>query len=125
MAISAVVVQEKNGRQHLVYFVSHALHDVEVRYSPLEKAALGLVHAAWMLKSYFQSHIICILTNLPLRQVLHKPEASGRLMKWAIKLGEHGIHYLLRKAIKGQALADFLVKLGEEPKPARDPMVIP
>lgn len=34
-------------------------------------------------------------------------------MKWAIELGEHEIHYLLHKAIKDQALADFLVELGE------------
>lgn len=31
-------------------------------------------------------------------------------MKWAIKLGEHDIKYMPRTAIKGQTLADFLVK---------------
>lgn len=34
-------------------------------------------------------------------------------MKWAIELGEHDIEYRPRGAIKGQALADFLVEMQE------------
>lgn len=83
------------------------------------------MHAAWKLKPFFQLHVVCVLTNLPLRQVLHKPEASGRLMKCAIELGEHEICYLARKAIKGQALADFLVELGEEDRPPKNPNSTP
>lgn len=113
-AVSAVLVQEREGRQHPIYFVSRALHDAEVIYSPLKKAVLALVHAARKLKPYFQSYVICAITDLPLRQILHKSEASEQLMKWVIELGEHEIHYLPRKAIKGQTLADFLVELKEE-----------
>lgn len=79
------------------------------------------MHAARKHKPYFQSHVICVLTDLPMRQVLYKSEASGRLMKWAIELGEHEIYYLPWKAIKGQTLADFLVELGEDHLPTRDP----
>ncbi|GJW23541.1 reverse transcriptase domain-containing protein [Tanacetum coccineum] len=49
---------------------------------------------------FYQSH----------KQVLLKPENSGRLAKWAIKLGEHEIIYKPRSAIKGQILADFLAE---------------
>jgi ribonuclease HI len=51
-----------------------------------------------------------VLTNLPIKEVLTKPEHSGRLAKWAIELGEHCITYSPRTAIKGQVLADFLVE---------------
>ncbi|XP_063947571.1 uncharacterized protein LOC135152047 [Daucus carota subsp. sativus] len=38
------------------------------------------------------------------------PKASGRLIKWAIELGEFDIRYKPRTAIKAQTLADFLVE---------------
>ncbi|KAL0434582.1 UNVERIFIED_CONTAM: Ribonuclease HI, partial [Sesamum latifolium] len=45
-----------------------------------------------------------VRTNTPLKQVLSKPETSGRLIKWAIKLSEYDISYLPRTTIKAQAL---------------------
>ena len=41
---------------------------------------------------------------------MHSPKASGRLVKWAIELGEFDIKYKPRTAIKAQALADFVVE---------------
>ena len=45
-----------------------------------------------------------------MKQVLHKPETSGRLMKWAIELSEFDIRYKPKKAIKGQVLEDFVME---------------
>ena len=45
-----------------------------------------------------------------MKQVLHKPETSGRLMKWAIELSEFDIRYKPKRAIKGQVLADFVME---------------
>ena len=45
-----------------------------------------------------------------MKQVLHKPETSERLMKWAIKLSEFDIRYKPKTAIKGQILADFVME---------------
>lgn len=42
---------------------------------------------------------------------MQKLEVSGRMVKWAIKLGEHYISYWPRMTIKGQAVADFLTEL--------------
>ncbi|KAI5337820.1 hypothetical protein L3X38_017091 [Prunus dulcis] len=44
---------------------------------------------------------------------LQKPEASGRLVKWAIELGEFDMHYKPPQATKGQAVADFISKFIE------------
>ena len=41
---------------------------------------------------------------------MHKPDLSGRLVKWAIELSEFDISYLPRTAIKSQALADFVAE---------------
>ena len=45
-----------------------------------------------------------------MKQVLHKPETSVRLIKWAIKLIEFDIRYRPKTAIKGQVLADFVME---------------
>ena len=45
-----------------------------------------------------------------MKQVLHKPETSGRLMKWALELSEFDIRYKPKTAIKGQVLADFIME---------------
>ena len=45
--------------------------------------------AARKLRPYFQAHTMTILTDQLLRQILQKPECSGRLTKWAIELSEY------------------------------------
>lgn len=42
--------------------------------------------------------------------MLQCPEAFGILVKWTIEFSEFDIHYQPQKAIKAQALADFIVK---------------
>ena len=82
----------------------------ESRYPSMEKLALSLVHTSRKLRPYFQAHPIKVYTDQPLRQVLAKPETSGRLLKWAVEIGQFEITYHPRTTIKGQALADFIVE---------------
>ncbi|GKV11548.1 hypothetical protein SLEP1_g22796 [Rubroshorea leprosula] len=42
--------------------------------------------------------------------ILQKPECSGRLIKWAVELGEFEITFQQRSTIRAQALADFIVE---------------
>ncbi|GLT62786.1 hypothetical protein SLA2020_353960 [Shorea laevis] len=109
-AISSVLVREEGKQQRPVYYISSVLHGAEVRYSIAEKAALAVVTSARKLRPYFQSHPIIVLTDQPLRQILQKPECSGRLIKWAVELGEFEITFQQRSAIRAQALADFIVE---------------
>ena len=44
-AVSLVLIQVDSGIQRPVYYVSKSLHEAEVRYLPLEKAILVVVHA--------------------------------------------------------------------------------
>ncbi|GJV47960.1 hypothetical protein Tco_1438172 [Tanacetum coccineum] len=73
---------------------------IELRFD--EKLSLALVHAARRLKGYFQGHVIKVITNKPINQILNGPEASERLAKWAAELGDYGITYASRNTIKGQ-----------------------
>ena len=107
---SVVLVRDKERVQHPVYYCSRTLRGVEERYPRMEKLILALVIAAWKLRPYFQAHTIEVLIEYPMKQVLHKPETSGRLMKWAIELSEFDIRYNQKTAIKGQVLADFVME---------------
>ncbi|GKV00924.1 hypothetical protein SLEP1_g13532 [Rubroshorea leprosula] len=109
-AISSVLIREEGKQQKPVYYINSVLHGAEVRYSIAEKAALAVVTSARKLRPYFQSHPIIVLTDQPLRQILHKPKCSGRLIKWAVELGEFELTFQQRSAIRAQALADFIVE---------------
>ncbi|XP_074373606.1 uncharacterized protein LOC141713947 [Apium graveolens] len=113
-SISAVLVREEDGQQSPVYYVSKRLHDAETRYTSMEKLVYALILASRKLRAYFQAHRIEVRTAYPLRQVLHKSESSGRMLKWAVELGQFDLEYVPRTAIKGQALADFLLEFDFE-----------
>ena len=76
----------------------------------MKKLILALATAVRKLRPYFQAHTIEVPTEFLMKQVLHKPETSGRLMKWAIELSEFDIRYKPKTAIKGQVLDDFVMK---------------
>ena len=107
-AASVVLVREEDHTQKTVYYVSKRLVGAELRYPPIEKLAYCLILASRKLRPYFQAHPIVVLTDQPLRQVLQKLEAAGRLLKWAVKLGQFNISYSTRGAVERQALADFV-----------------
>ncbi|GKV13754.1 hypothetical protein SLEP1_g24737 [Rubroshorea leprosula] len=109
-AISSVLVKEETKQQKPIYYISSVLHGAELRYPIVEKAILAVVTSARKLRPYFQSHPIIVLTNQPLRQILQKPECSGRLIKWAVELGEFEITFQQRSAIQAQALPNFIVE---------------
>ncbi|XP_074352596.1 uncharacterized protein LOC141691737 [Apium graveolens] len=109
-SISAVLVREEDGQQSPVYYVSKRLHYAETRYTSMEKLVYALILASRKLRPYFQAHRIEVRTAYTLRQVLHKPESSGRMLKWVVELGQFELEYMPQTAIKGQALADFLLE---------------
>ncbi|XP_022032551.1 uncharacterized protein LOC110933647 [Helianthus annuus] len=80
----------------------------------MEKLVLALLHASRRLRRYFTGYVITVLTNFHIGTILQKPETSGHLAKWAIKLGGHNILYRPRPAIKGQVLAYFITEVPED-----------
>ena len=107
---NVILIRDKDQVQHPVYYCSRALRGAEERYPRIEKLILALVTTAWKLRPYFRAHTIEIPTEYPMKQVLHKPETSGRLMKWAIELSEFDIRYKPKTSIKGQVLVDFVME---------------
>ncbi|KAL0366176.1 UNVERIFIED_CONTAM: Polyprotein P3 [Sesamum radiatum] len=119
-AVSSVLVREQEKKQNPVYYVSKMLQGAEKRYTQIEKLALVLIVTTKKLRPYFQSHKVVVLTSHPLKHIMTRPDASGRLVKWAVELREYDIEYQGRTAIKAQALADFIVEFtGEQSQDER------
>ncbi|GJV03156.1 reverse transcriptase domain-containing protein [Tanacetum coccineum] len=107
-AVSAVLLTERKGKQCPIHYVSRTLNEAERNYAPMEKLALSLLHMSRRLRRYFEAHPIKVITDQPLKQILNKAQASGKLAKYSVELGAYNIAYEPRSAIKGQVLADFL-----------------
>ncbi|CAA0841636.1 Unknown protein, partial [Striga hermonthica] len=91
VTVNAVLIRQDGLQQFPIYYISKALHDAELRYPYMEKLAFALIIAARKLRPYFLEHSVVVFTSFPLRQVLHRPDTSGRMIKWAIELGQFDI----------------------------------
>jgi hypothetical protein len=61
-----------------------------------------------------------VIIDLPLGDILCNRDAIGHISKWAVELGALNINFSPRKAIKSQALADFMAEWAEIQQPAPD-----
>ena len=115
-AISFVLIRVDSGIQQPVYYVSKSLNEAKVRYLPLEKAILAVVHATRKLLHYFLAHTVVMLTQLPLKSALRSADYTRRIAKWGTILGAFDIKYMPRTSIKGQVLANLMAEFVECPE---------
>ena len=83
----------------------------------MQKLLYALLITSHKLRHYFESHKITVVTDFPLGDILHNKDATGRISKWAVELGALNIDFTPRKAIKSQALADFVAEWIEIQQP--------
>lgn len=55
---------------------------------------------------------------------MHKPETSRRMLKWTIELGQFDIECKPMNAIKGQALANFVLEFPPQHAESRENMLV-
>ena len=82
----------------------------EHRYSLVEEECLVVMFAMQKLHHYLLSNTVYLILRINLLKVLVTKAGSlnARLTKWSILLSQFDIRYVPQKAIKGQALTDFL-----------------
>ena len=74
---------------------------------------LAIMLGTRKLRHYFQAHTVVVLTQLLLKTILQSADYTGRIAKWGTILGAFDIKYMPRTSIKGQVLADLMVKFTE------------
>ena len=69
-----------------------------------------MIVASHKLGPYFQVNLILVIRDQPTKKSMNKPEATGRMIQWAIEFSQFDIEYHPKTAIKAQALADFIAE---------------
>ncbi|XP_059663595.1 uncharacterized protein LOC132309293 [Cornus florida] len=109
-SIGSLLAQDNEvGKEQAVYYLSRILTPVERRYTPIEKMCLALYFAAHKLRIYMLPVLVYVICATDLiKYMLSCPINSGRIGKWSLALMEFSFQYMPQRAVKGQALADFL-----------------
>jgi len=111
MVIGSALIQEFQGKEHVIYYLSRRLINAETRYSAIEKLCLCLYFSCIKLRHYFQSaECTVICKDDVVRYMLSMQVMSGRIGKWILALSEFNLRYESAKAVKGQIMADFVTQ---------------
>jgi hypothetical protein len=86
------------------------LSEKKVRYHQIEKLFYTVILAQCKLQHYFLGHPIKVVSSFPLGKIVQNREATGWIAKWLVELMGETLTYAPRKAIKSQALADFIAE---------------
>ena len=116
-SVGALLAQNNDqGHEQAIYYLSRTMIGAEHWYNPIKKECLALVFAVQKMRHYLVGQTINVISKVnPLRLLMTKPSSlNGRLKKWAILLSQYEMRFLPQKAVKGQAMADFLA---EHPDP--------
>ena len=66
--------------------------------------------ASRKLRHYFQAHEITVVTRRPLQWILHNPDATGRIMEWAVEMSSFGLKFESTLTIQSGVLAEFIAE---------------
>lgn len=93
--VAVALIKAEENKELFVNCVSHSLKDVETRYPQIEKVVYSLIIASQKLRHYFQGRHIQVMTNQPLKRILHKSDITRRLAAWTIELSQFNIELCL------------------------------
>ena len=107
--IGSALMQEFEGKEPVVFYLSRRLLDPETRYSPTEKLCLCLYFSCTKLRHYLLSAECTVVSKADvIKHMLSMPILNGRVGKWILMLSEFDLRYESAKAVKGQVIADFV-----------------
>jgi hypothetical protein len=127
--VSTTIVVEREEEGHVykvqwpVYYINEVLVDSKIWYPHVQKLLYALLITSRKLRHYFDGHKITVVTNFPLGDILRNRDATGRVSKWAVELEALHIDFSPQKAIKSQAIADFVAEWIEIQQPVPDALL--
>ena len=86
--IGMVLVQEDDALvEHVIYYLSRGLVGPELRYTPIEKLALAIVHAVQRLRHYILLRKTYVLAKAnPFQFFLSRRVIGGKYNRWIVIL---------------------------------------
>jgi hypothetical protein len=113
VAYGAALLQEQDGIEHPVCFVSRKLNDCQKRYSTVEKEALALVTAVRLFSVYFGSAPVKVYTDhSPLQFLERMAPHNAKLLRWSLELQKYSLVICHRRG-KDNLLPDILSRPSE------------
>ncbi|KAI5350469.1 hypothetical protein L3X38_003360 [Prunus dulcis] len=96
VSIGSLLVQDnKEGKEHAVYYLSRTLTEVEMKYSTIERLCLALYFTAIKLRHYMLPFTIYIIARTYLiKYILTRPMLRGRIGKCSLALSEFAFRYV-------------------------------
>lgn len=107
--IGAIILQSHpDGNTYPIAYASRRLSEAEIKFNTTEKECLGFVYAVSQFRHFIWGKPFKIVTDHHALCWLHKNrDASGRLVRWAIKLQDY-TYEIVHKSGKRHADADSL-----------------
>jgi hypothetical protein len=92
LAIGATLMQESEGVEHPVCFISRKLNMHQKRYSIVEKEALALLTAVRSFSVYFGSAPVIVYTDhSPLVFLDRMANRNQKLLRWSLELQQYNL----------------------------------
>jgi hypothetical protein len=109
--IGSALLQEFEGKERVVFYLSRRLLDPETRYSPIEKLCLCLYFSCTKLQHFLLSAECTVMSKADvIKHMLSMLMLNGRIGKWILALLEFDLRFESAKAIKGQITANFITQ---------------
>jgi len=113
LTIRMVLVLEDDAlNEHVIYYLSRGLVGSKLRYSPIEKLALEVVHVVQRLRHYILlSKTFVLATVNPFQFVLSRQVIGGKYNRWIVILQEFDLEFLSTKSKKSLVFAELISRL--------------
>uniref|UniRef100_A0A2N9F3E8 Integrase catalytic domain-containing protein n=1 Tax=Fagus sylvatica TaxID=28930 RepID=A0A2N9F3E8_FAGSY len=109
--------QDETGKkEQAIYYLSKKFTEPETRYLLVEKTCCALAWASKKLRQYMLYYTTWLVSRMdPIKYIFEKPALTGKIARWQVLLSEvRHLVFVARKAIKGQAIADYLADYPSE-----------
>src|SRR5581483_11477403 len=93
-SIGLVLMEEFEGKERVVYYLSRKLIDAETRYPMVEKICLCLYYSCTKLRHYLLLEECTIVGKADvIKYMLSVPMLNGRIGKWVLGLAEFDLKF--------------------------------
>jgi hypothetical protein len=109
--IGSALVQEFEGKERVVAYLSQKLLDPETRYSATQNLCL-CVHYSCTKFLHYLLNAECIVYSKfdAIKLMLSMAILNGKIGKWILPLSEFELKFESAKVVKGQIIADFITE---------------